>query len=146
MTNKKLSAQAIIALKDALPLLYWKKEQLQDFLKITIINNQIINHLDWSGTKRAAVKELVDRMLNRKDIYDDDLLSLFAAVTDFQDFENLAFWDEDGSKRKAAKQAVINLRGFTSGHIQMTKEKEKQKKGKLNLKKNWFCKRTIRQN
>lgn len=135
MTNKKLSAQAIISLKDALPLLYWKKEQLQDFLKITIANNQIVSYLDWSGTKRAAVKELVDRMVNRPDLYSDDLFSLFFAVTDFEDFENLTFWDEDGSKRKAAKAAVMKLRTFTRGHTQLNKEKEEAQKRRSEFEK-----------
>jgi len=135
MTNKKLSAQAIIALKDTLPLLYWKRDHLKDFLKITLANNEIVNYLDWSGTKRVTVKELVDRMVNRPDIYSEDLLNLFAAVTDFEDFENLTFWDEDGNKRKAAKEAVRKLRTFTTGHIQLSKEKEEAQKRKSEFEK-----------
>ena len=142
MTNKKLSAQAIIALKESLPLLYWKKEQLQDFIKITIENNQIVSYLDWSGTKRGAVKELVDRMVNRSDLYGEDLLNLFSAVTDFEDFENLAFWDEDGSKRKAAKEAVRNLRTYFTGHSQLTKEKEEGQKRKSEFEKKIVTQKT----
>lgn len=135
MTGKKLSAQAIIALKEALPLLYWKKEQLQDFLKITIGRNDIIGYLDWSGTKRTTIKELIDRMVSRPDLYADDLLNLFSAVSDFEDFENLSFWDEDGSKRKAAKDAVKKLRVFTTGHIQLNKEKEDAQKRRSEFEK-----------
>lgn len=135
MTNKKLSAQAIIALKDTLPLLYWKRDQLRDFLNISIVNNEIVSYLDWSGTKRATVKVLIDRMINRPDLYSDDLLNLFSAVADFEDFENLAFFDEDGSKRKSAKEAVKKLRNFTKGHIQLTKEKDEAQKRKSEFEK-----------
>lgn len=133
--SKKISPQAIIALKDTLPLIYWKKEQLQDFLKLTITNNEIVNYLDWSGTKRAAVKELIDRMINRLDLYENDLFILFSAVSDFEDFDNLRFWDDDGSKRKMAKEAVMKLRGFTKGFIQLTKEKDESAKRKTEFEK-----------
>lgn len=134
-TKKKISPQAIIALKDALPLLYWKKEQLQDFLKLTLANNQIITYLDWSGTKRAASKELIDRMINSMNIYQDDLFNLLSAVNDFEDFENLKFWDEDGTKRKAAKEAVSNLRKFTKGHLDLKKEIDESEKRKKEFEK-----------
>lgn len=134
-TSKKISPQAIVALKEALPILYWKKEQLQDFLKITIINNQILNYIDWNGTKRASIKELIDRMINRMDIYEDDLINLFIAATDIDNFDHLKFWDDDGSKRKAAKSAVLTLRGFTNGFITLSKEKEESEKRKIEFEK-----------
>jgi hypothetical protein len=134
-TKKKISPQAIIALKEALPLLYWKKEQLQDFLKLSLVNNQIITFLDWSATKRAASKELIDRMINRMDIYEEDLLNLLTAVNDFEDYDNLKFWDTDGSKRKAAKEAILNLRRFTKGHFDLKKEKTDSEKRKTEFEK-----------
>jgi hypothetical protein len=104
---------------------------LQDFLKLAIVNNAIVGTLYWGGTKREAVKELIERMLNRPDIYKDDLMNLLLAVTDFDDFSNLKFWDDDGSKTKTAKQAVENLRTHTKGYIQKTKEQEEAQKRKV---------------
>lgn len=128
--DKKISPQAILSLKEALPVIFWKKENLQDFLKLVIVNNTIVGTLNWGGTKREAVKELIERMLNRTDIYKDDLMNLLLAVTDFDDFSNLKFWDDDGSKTKTAKQAVENLRKHTKGYIQKTKEQEEAQKRK----------------
>jgi hypothetical protein len=122
--KKKISPQAVVALKEALSVIYWKKEDLQDFLKLAIENNTIIGTLNWGVTKREAVKELIERMLNRQDIYENDIVNLFLAVSDFEDFENLRFWDEDGSKIKKAKDAVNKLRELTIGFFQKTKDLE----------------------
>ncbi|SCY08453.1 hypothetical protein SAMN05192588_1058 [Nonlabens sp. Hel1_33_55] len=133
--NKKISAQGILALKEALSVIFWKKEQLKDFVKLTLNNSSIVNYIDWSGSKRESVKELLERMTNRLDIYRDDLMNLILAVTDFNDYSHLEFWDEDGSKRKKAKLAVEKLRTQTKGYIQITKEKDDARKRKLEVEK-----------
>jgi hypothetical protein len=132
---KKISPHAIVSLKDALAVIFWKKEDLQSFLKVSMSNNSILATIDWSGTKREAVKELVERMTNRPDLYEDDLLGLFLLVTDMDDFSHLTFWDEDGSKIKKAKEAVLRLRTHTKGYIQLTKEQEEAQKRKIETEK-----------
>lgn len=134
-TDKKISPQAVISLKEALSVIFWKKEDLQDFIKLAIVNNAIIGTLNWGGTKREAVKELIERMTSRQDIYKDDLMNLFMTVTDFDDFSNLKFWDEDGSKTKTAKGAVYKLRTHTKGYIQHSKEQEQAQKRKVEIEK-----------
>lgn len=128
--DKKISPLAIASLKEALAVIFWKKEDLQDFVKFALVNNTIVGTVNWSGTKREAVKELIERMTNRLDIYKDDLINLFLCVTDFDDFSNLKFWDEDGSKTKKAKEAVTKLRAQTKGFIQITREQEEANKRK----------------
>ncbi|WP_343744342.1 hypothetical protein [Chitinophaga sp.] len=144
MTNdKKFSANAILALKEALSVIYWKKEHLQDFIKLTLENNAIVATLNWNVTKRESVNELISRMLNRQDIFRDDLMNLFLAVTDFDDFGNLAFWDEDGSKTKKAKEAVNRLRAQTKGYIERTKEQDEARKRKLESDKKILEKKSL---
>src|SRR5260221_4705747 len=132
---KKISPQAILSLKEALSVIFWKKEDLQDFIKLTVVNNAIVGIIHWSGTKREAVKELIERMTNKPDIYNDDLITLFITVTDFDDFSNLKFWDEDGSKTKTARESVNRLRTHTKGYIQQTKEQEEAQKRKIETEK-----------
>ncbi|HPS63079.1 MAG TPA: hypothetical protein PLK82_08455 [Bacteroidales bacterium] len=67
-SDKKISPQAVLALKDSLSLIYWKKEDLQDFLKLVLENKAIVGTINWSATKREGVKELIERMNNRQDI------------------------------------------------------------------------------
>ncbi|MFH1119505.1 MAG: hypothetical protein V1775_06745 [Bacteroidota bacterium] len=127
-SKKKISPQAILALKEALSVIFWKKDDLMDFLKLTIERKTIISTINWGGLKRESVKELVERMTSRLDLYENDLMSLLLAVTDMTDFPQLEYWDEDGSKRKKAKLAVENLRKHTIGYIQLTKEQEEANK------------------
>lgn len=134
-TSKKISPQAILSLKEALTVIFWKKEDLQDFIKLTMVNNAIVGTINWGGTKREAVKELIERITNRLDIYKDDLINLFLAVTDFDDFSNLKFWDEDGSKTRVAKEAVNKLRAHTKGYLQRTKEQEEAQRRKVETEK-----------
>ena len=125
---KKISPQAILALKEALSVITWKKDDLRDFLKYSMENSAILGTINWNGTKRESVKELVERMTNRSDLYKTDLMNLLLAVTDLTDFPQLEFWDDDGSKKKRAKKAVENLRIHTKSYIQITKEQEEAKK------------------
>lgn len=127
-SKKKISPQAIMALKEALSVIFWKKDDLKDFLKLTIERQTIISTINWGGLKRESIKELIERMTSRLDLYEDDLMGLLLAVTDMTDFPQLEYWDEDGSKRKKAKLAVENLRKHTIGYIQLTKEQEESNK------------------
>lgn len=130
--NKKISPTAILALKEALSVITWKKEDLRDFLKLSMENSAILSTINWSGTKRESVKELVERMTNRADLYQTDLMNLLLAVTDLTEFPQLEFWDDDGSKKAKAKKAVENLRNHTKGYIQITKEQEEVRKRREN--------------
>ncbi|GAP72868.1 hypothetical protein SAMD00024442_48_23, partial [Candidatus Symbiothrix dinenymphae] len=136
--SKKISPQAILALREALSVIFWKKEDLRDFLKLTLENNQIISTLDWNNanvTKREIVKELINRMSTRQDIFFEDLKGLLVAVSDFNDFSNLKYWDEDGSKAKKARESVLKLRNCTKGYIQLSKEEEESNSRKIESEK-----------
>lgn len=126
--NKKISPQALLALKEALSVITWKRDDLKDFLKYSMDNPAIIGTINWNGTKRESVKELIERMTNHLDLYQSDLVNLLLAVTDLTDFPQLEFWDEDGTLRAKARKAVNNLRNHTKGYIQRTKEHEEGKK------------------
>jgi hypothetical protein len=134
-SKKKISPQAIMALKEALSVIFWKKDDLKDFLKLSLDKSTIINTINWDGTKRETVKELVERMTSRLDLYENDLMNLLLAVTDITEFPQLVFWDDDGTKRKKAKLAVENLRKYTIGFIQLTKEQEEARKHKVEIEK-----------
>lgn len=131
MVNKKVSPQAVFALKEALSVIFWKKDELRDFIKLIIEHKSIVSTIDWGKLKRNSVKELIDRMVARQDLYIDDLLNIIIAVCDFTDFPHLEFWDDDGSKRKKATQAVVNLRKHAKGYIVVSQEAEEIRKRKI---------------
>ncbi len=135
MSNKKISPQAIIALKEALAVIMWKKDDLKDFLKLSMENSSIIETINWGGTKRESVKELIERMVNRMDLYKSDLINLLISVTDLTDFPQLDFWDDDGTKKIKAKKAVESLRKYTKGYIEITKEQKQAEIRRKNTEK-----------
>lgn len=67
-------------------------------------------------------------MCDRMDLYADDLLNLFIVTAENEDYAQLRKWDEDGSKTKAAKAAVQNLRTHTAGFMKRTAEQEEASK------------------
>lgn len=129
--NKKISPQAIFALKEALSVIYWKRDELQDFIKLSIHNTAIVGTVNWDVIKRESVKELIDRMTNRVDIYHDDLISLLISVSDMTDFSHLDYWDRDGSLKEKAIKAVQALRNQTKGFIQLSKEQEESRNRRI---------------
>lgn len=135
LENKKISPQAILALKESLSIIFWKKEELQDFVKLSLENPAIIGTINWDLTKRESVKELIERMINRQDLYKNDLMNLITSVSEMTDFSHLKFWDEDGTKTKKAQDSVNKLRNLTKGYFQISKEQEEAKQRKIETEK-----------
>lgn len=67
---KRFSPNAILALKEALTHIYWKKQDLRSFVYHTVENKVFISTIDWDNNKKAeSAGILVDRMLDRPDLY-----------------------------------------------------------------------------
>lgn len=92
---KNFSPASITTLKEALINIYWKKQDLKNFVKLSIKNDAIVNTINWDYNRKfESVNELVDRMVARKDIYKDDLISLIHDVSNITDFSHLKIWDD----------------------------------------------------
>ncbi len=128
---KKFSPNAILALKEALTHIYWKKQDLRSFVYHTVENKLLISTIDWDNYKKAeSAGILVDRMVARPDLYENDLLRLFDVVTHFDDFTHLKQWDDPETKIKKAKDSVQALRKHVSGYFKLKEEKEKAEERK----------------
>lgn len=132
MDNKKFSPASITALKEALINIYWKKQDLKNFLKLSLENDAILVTINWEYNKKfESVNELVDRMIARKDIYYDDLIRLIYDVSNFNDFSHLKIWDDSEIKIAKAKESIQRLRQFAQGYFHVEEEKralEKRRK------------------
>jgi len=123
---RKFSSAAIQALKEALAHIYWRKRDLRSFIHHTIDNKAIVATIDWeNNTKYESVSVLIDRMAQRHDLYEDDLLKLFDATMHFDDFSHLEFWDEAEKKIERARNSVEALRQHASGYFSLREEKER---------------------
>jgi hypothetical protein len=128
---KTFSPDAIIALKEALTNIYWKKQDLRSFVYHTIENKLLISTIDWDNNKKAeSVGILIDRMVARSDLYQNDLLRLFDVVMHFNDFTHLRQWDDADIKIQRAKDSVEALRRHASGYFQLKEEKDKSEERK----------------
>lgn len=125
MNDKKFSPAAITALKEALINIYWKKQDLKNFLKLSIENDAILTTINWDFNKKfESVNELVDRMIARKGIYYDDLIKLIYEVSNFEDFSHLRIWDDAELKISKAKDSVQRLRQFAQGYFNVEQERK----------------------
>lgn len=126
MGFQKISTQAIIALKDALSNIYWRKKDLRQFIELTIEHSTIVSTIDWQEIqKQESVSILIDRMVAREDIYQNDLLRLLQETANFNDFSHLEYWDKDGELVKRAKKCVEKLRNQTKGYFDAIDELRK---------------------
>lgn len=137
---KKIPSAALVALKNALPIIYWEKRDLRLFLEDAMKNNVIVGTLGWNSTaksKKNLTGELVDRMIARKDLYQEDILSLIIEVANMTDFSHFKKWPDWQEKEKKAKIAVTALRKHTDGFIEQMKEndriQERKQKQKMAL-------------
>ena len=102
--SHKISGSALIALKEALTNIYWIKNDLKMFVNHTINNKSFVSTLDMTKYKREIANDIVNRMSNRLDIYEEDLLLLLKAVSDMSDFSHLKKWEDADKKIKKAQE------------------------------------------
>lgn len=135
--SKKISAQAVIALKEALTNIYWRKQDLRQFIYLTIKNNLIVSTIDWDNNmKYESVSQLIDRMTARPDMYFEDLMLLLQETSNFNDFSHLKKWDDSEKKIQKAKDAVLKLRQQTKGYFDIITElKEAETRRETNIQK-----------
>lgn len=126
-TSKKIiSPAAIVALKEALIHIYWKKADLKSFVYNTISNKPLVATIDWHiNLKQVSADELISRMSARPDLYKSDLFALFEAVVNFNDFSHLKQWDEAEKKIAKAKEAVNAVRINAKGYFEHLEEEKK---------------------
>ncbi len=125
-TEKKISVNTLLALKDALTHIFWTKKDLRQFIELTLENSLIVSTIDWAeNTKLESVSQLIDRMAKRQDIYQTDLLKLIQETGNINDFSHLKLWDDSETKIKKAKAAVEKLRTQSKGYFDTIEELKK---------------------
>ena len=125
--NKKISANSILALKDALAAIFYRKKDLRQFIELTIENTAIISTIDWvENIKYESVSQLIDRMVKRQDLYQTDLLKLVQEVGNMNDFSHLDYWEKENKGLiKKAQTAVTKLRKQAKGYFDTIEELKK---------------------
>ncbi|MBQ9520202.1 MAG: hypothetical protein IJR67_01855 [Acholeplasmatales bacterium] len=108
---KGINASIIKPLKDTLSSLFWKKSDLKSFLYFCFKKetSTIISTLDFNQYKINIVNDLIDRMVKRQDIYQEDLINLINQVCEFNDFSHFI---NESNRDELIKKAKDNLTHF----------------------------------
>ncbi|MBN9397127.1 MAG: hypothetical protein J0H83_17905 [Candidatus Melainabacteria bacterium] len=124
MGTKKISAAALMALREALSVVYWYKQDLERFLRACLYDTPLITHLNWNAYKREIVSELVERLAKNEPANQDALLRLMIEVSQITDFSHLAKLDGGAEKVKKAKDAVVALRQQIKGLDELLRDQK----------------------
>ncbi len=120
--DKKVSAIAIHALKEALCNIYWYKSDLRSFLTSCIQDKAILSAADWNTYKRQIVSDVIDQLCSDQEKYLGDIRRLFHEVAKMDNFRHLSILDDGARKAERARQAVAELKRITETHDKATKE------------------------
>jgi hypothetical protein len=110
MTTRRINPAALHALKEALMLAFWYKNDLRAFLTTCLGRGELVAHLDWTDYKRSIVGQLVDSLAADQHRHFDDLLNLLLATAEITDPSHLKR-AEDGEKKYADALAALETLG-----------------------------------
>lgn len=108
--TKRLSASAIVALKEALCSIYWYKADLRSFLQNSLASPTVLAILNWENYKRQIVADLIDYLCRNQDKHLGDLTRLCYEVCNISTFEHLKQLEGGEQKAERAKAAVEQLK------------------------------------
>lgn len=124
-TIKRISPNAIQALKAALTDCFWRKQDLLDYLRSEVDDERLLQGIDWLNPnvyKRESIRRFIDRLVCAQEVHRDLLLRLMVDVAAMDEFPQLA-WLEDGSEKIAkAKESIRRLRRYITPYEQQLAE------------------------
>ena len=122
---KVISPAALVALKDALTHIYWRKQDLRSFLEAALGGPELVSRLDWSATKRECVHALVTHLARHEITEQEALLRLMLACAEIDDFSHLEREDDPAVKIAHAQRAVTALMKHVEGFAELRSERER---------------------
>lgn len=128
---KRVSANAIQALKDALTAAFWFKRDLYRYAKAAVGGEPLfLSGIGWTDDnvyKRDSVSTFVDRLVGAQDEHQDLLLAVIVDVAAMDDFPQLRRVDDADSKIAEARAAVSRLRAHSQPYEQALLERQRMR-------------------
>jgi hypothetical protein len=109
---KRISANALGALTEALATMFWFKGDLRTYLVAASGDREMVASLDWSDYKRRVADEFVQRLAADQDRHRELLLRLMVDVSSVEQFPKLRNAEDPEIKIAEAERAVAALRGY----------------------------------
>lgn len=113
---KRLTPQAILALQEALAVIYHYRNDLRRFLETCGVSRGILGQLNWDQYKRFVVRDLFEVLLEDPDSSITVMTSLCRDVASMDNFSHLAQLEDGERKVARAKAAVEELRRLLGRH------------------------------
>lgn len=121
---KKISANVLLPLKNALSLIFWYKKDLKDYLYMSIEHKELLSMVNWSDYKRNIASQVVNILERNERTVQEDLLNLITSVATFNDYSRMNSVDDADKKIHDAKAAVNELFHLTKDIINYKEEEQ----------------------
>lgn len=112
-----ISPGAYGALSEALAVIYWNRSAFHRFMRSFLREQpELLAGIDFTGAKREAADEIVDRLMANEPRYHDLTWRLMDDVAGRESFPNLAKQENAAYLTEQARAAVAELRRYTIDH------------------------------
>lgn len=128
--SKRINPAAIVALKEALSVVYWYKKDLRTFLTSSLTHTEILATINWEDYKREIVDKVISILTSREEDFQDDLLNLITATCSITDFSHLSAIDDGPAKVRKAQEAVNALRELAKDHQALFEQQQQTAKAR----------------
>ena len=120
---KRLSSRAVLALQEALSVIYHFKKDLRRFLLTCGVDPSLLSQVNWGeGYKRQIVADLFELILPNQDRLLPVITKLCREVADMDNFAHLARLEDGPRKVATARAAVAELRRLVDSHQTIEEE------------------------
>jgi len=126
---KRISTDAYQALREALAVIVWNKRPFESYLKTALRESpELLAGLPFLEPKRVVADELVDRLVEKEQRYQQVTLTLMvevAGMTSFPNIEMIKDPEDRELRLNEAKLAVQRLRELTKAYAGLMSEQER---------------------
>ena len=112
---RRINANAVEALKDALSVVFWRKRDLLDYLRASVPDQRLLDGIDWLSPdvhKRDSVRRFVDRLATQQDEPWAVVAPAHERIAAMDDFPQLAWLHDADDKIARARASVERLRYY----------------------------------
>jgi len=128
--TKRLSPRAILALQEALSVVFWYKNDLKRFLVAALGGTDLVNRVNWDNNKRQIVADIASVLVADQERHLGDLRLIIREVSEMKDFSHLERLDDGKAKAKEAMATVQVLRELVTDHDTIVRAQEQAEKRK----------------
>jgi hypothetical protein len=123
---QRIAPGAYQALREALAKAFWYKRNFETYLRMALRNHpELLAGLNFGDVKRWVAHDLVDRLADREDRYQQVTLQLMTEIASMESFPDLESLDDAETRVADARKAVAELRRWTQQYSDAISEREK---------------------